>query len=91
MSRSTISYKRHRFPAEIISHVVWLYYRFPLSLRHVEEMLLEPGIIVFCETIRRWGRNFGQDISHGSIFPDLREGTPVARPFSAKPVWSQQC
>ncbi len=43
MSTPAISYKRHRFPAEIIAHAVWLYYRFPLSLRHVEEMLLERG------------------------------------------------
>ncbi|ESZ02475.1 transposase [Mesorhizobium sp. L48C026A00] len=44
--------KRHRFPPEIIAHAVWLYYRFPLSLRHVEEMLLERGIVVSYETIR---------------------------------------
>lgn len=61
MSTSAISYKRHRFPAEIIAHAVWLYYRFPLSLRHVEEMLLERGIVVSYETIRRWGRKFGPD------------------------------
>ena len=56
-----VSYKRHRFPPEIISHAVWLYFRFPLSLRLVEEMLLERGIVVSCETIRRWGRKFGPD------------------------------
>ena len=39
-------YKRHRFPAEIISHAVWLYFRFPLSLRHVEDMLAERRIDV---------------------------------------------
>jgi putative transposase len=59
MNTPAISYKRHRFPAEIISHAVWLYYRFPLSLRHVEEMLLERDIVVSYETIRRWGRKFG--------------------------------
>ena len=41
-----ISYKRHRFPPEIIAHAVWLYFRFPLSLRLIEEMLLERGIVV---------------------------------------------
>ena len=41
-----VSYKRHRFPPEIIAHAVWLYFRFPLSLRLVEEMLLERGILV---------------------------------------------
>jgi hypothetical protein len=40
-----VSYKRHRFPPEIIAHAVWLYFRFPLSLRLVEEMLLERGIL----------------------------------------------
>jgi putative transposase len=50
------SYQRHRFPPEIIVHVVWLYFRFPLSLRLVEEMLLERGIVVSYETIRRWGQ-----------------------------------
>jgi putative transposase len=48
-----ISYKRHRFLSQIIAHGVWLYFRFPLSLRLVEEMLLERGIVVSYETIRR--------------------------------------
>ena len=46
-------------PPQIIAHAVWLYFRFPLSLRLVEEMLLERGIVVSYETIRRWGRKFG--------------------------------
>jgi len=54
-----ISYKRHRFPPEIIAHAVWLYFRFPLSLRLVEEMLLERGILVSYETVRRWAQKFG--------------------------------
>ena len=52
-----VSYKRHRFPPEIIAHAVWLYFRFPLSLRLIEEMLLERGIIVSYETVRRWALN----------------------------------
>jgi putative transposase len=56
-----VSYKRHRFPSQIIAHAVWLYFRFPLSLRLVEEMLLERGIIVSYETIRRWALKFGPD------------------------------
>jgi putative transposase len=56
-----VSYKRHRFPPEIIAHAVWLYFRFPLSLRLVEEMLLERGILVSYETVRRWARKFGPD------------------------------
>src|SRR3954454_3031234 len=54
-----VSYKRHRFPPEIIAHAVWLYFRFPLSLRLVEEMLLERGIVVSYETIHRWALKFG--------------------------------
>jgi hypothetical protein len=54
-----ISHKRHRFPPQIIAHSVWLYFRFPLSLRLVKEMLLERGIVVSYETIRRWGKKFG--------------------------------
>ena len=54
-----VSYKRHRFPPQIIAHAVWLYFRFPLSLRLVEEMLLERGIVVSYETVRRWALKFG--------------------------------
>ncbi len=59
MKNPAVSCKRHRFPRQIISNAVWLYFRFPLSLRLVEEMLLERGIVVSYETIRRWGRKFG--------------------------------
>ncbi len=54
-----VSYKRHRFPPEIIAHALWLYFRFPLSLRLVEEMLLERGILVSYESVRRWALKFG--------------------------------
>jgi putative transposase len=57
----SVSYKRHRFPPEIIAHAVWLYFRFPLSLRLVEEMLLERGILVSYEKVRRWALKFGPD------------------------------
>src|SRR6476620_10535331 len=53
-------YRRHRFPGDIISHAVWLYFRFPLSLRMVEEMLAARGIDVSHETVRQWARKFGQ-------------------------------
>lgn len=53
-------YKRHRFPGEIISHAVWLYFRFPLSHRDAEELLFVRGIIVSYEAIRKWCRKFGQ-------------------------------
>src|SRR6267154_695063 len=53
-------YAGYRYPAEIISHAVWLYFRFPLSLRMVEEMLAARGICVTCETVRQWGKKFGK-------------------------------
>ncbi len=59
MTVSSCSCKRHRFPPEIIARAVWLYYRYPLSLRLVEEMLLERGVVVSYDTIRRWGHKFG--------------------------------
>ncbi len=59
MSRRS-RYAGHRFPAEIISHAVWLYFRFPLSLRMVEEMLAVRGIVVSHETVRQWALKFGQ-------------------------------
>lgn len=59
MKVCSVSYKRHRFPGEVIAHAVWLYYRFPLSYRLVEEMLCERGLVVSYETIRRWSRKFG--------------------------------
>ena len=54
------SYKRHRFPVEIISHAVWLYFRFSLSYRDVEELMAARGIVLSYETIRQWCRKFGQ-------------------------------
>lgn len=54
-----LSFKRHRFPPEVIRHTVWLYFRFSLSLRDVEEMLAARGINVSYETIRCWTRKFG--------------------------------
>jgi len=53
-------YKNHRFPAEIVSHAVWLYFRFCLSFRDVEELLFERGVVVTYEAIRKWCRKFGQ-------------------------------
>jgi hypothetical protein len=58
-------YKRHRFPGEVISHAVWLYFRFLLSYRDVEEVLAERGIAVSYETVRRWCVKFGQSFADG--------------------------
>lgn len=66
--------KRHRFPPAIIGHAVWLDFRFPLSLRLVEEMLLERGIAVSYETVRRWALKFGRAYARR-----LRRGRPGRR------------
>ena len=57
-------YKHHRFPAEIISHGVWLYYRFCLSYRDGEERLFTRGVFVTYEAIRKWCRKFGQQYAN---------------------------
>jgi putative transposase len=57
-------YARHRFPAEVISYAVWLYFQFPLSLRTVEEMLAARGILVSHETVRQWALKFGQGFAN---------------------------
>ncbi len=54
------SYAGYRFPAEIISHAVWLYFLFPLSLCMADELLAARGIIVSHETVRQWALKFGQ-------------------------------
>jgi putative transposase len=61
MVNYTRRYHRHRFPPEIISHAVWLYHRFGLSLREVEDLLAERGITVSYEAIRLWCEKFGLD------------------------------
>lgn len=60
MTTAAPSYKRHRYASEIIDHCVWLYFRFTLSFRDVEELMLERGVVVSYETIRRWCDKFGQ-------------------------------
>jgi transposase-like protein len=59
----TISFKRHRFPPDVIRHAVWLYLRFTLSLRDVEEMLAQRGVDVSYETVRVWVIKFGPHIA----------------------------
>ena len=61
MKNPTPSYQRHRFPSEIITHAVWLYHRFCLSFREVEELLAERGITVTYETVRQWCQKFGPE------------------------------
>jgi transposase-like protein len=59
MSDGSLSYRRHRFPASIIQHAIWLYLRFTLSYRDVEDLLAERGLDISYETVRRWVLKFG--------------------------------
>ena len=59
----SLSFKRHRFPPEIIRHAIWLYGRFTLSFRDVEELLAERGVDASYETVRRWFLKFGLSIA----------------------------
>jgi len=68
-----ISYARHRFPPDVIRRAVWLYLRFTLSYRDVEDLLAERGLMVSNETIRRWVLKFGPAIAR-----NLRETRPKA-------------
>ena len=72
--RTLSFYHRHRFPAEIISHCVWLYFRFPLSFRDVEEMLTMCGVKLSYETIREWTFKFGQAYTNGLRLRSPRPG-----------------
>jgi putative transposase len=71
MRPSVSLYHRHRFPAEIISHCVWLYFRFALSFRDIAEMLAMRGVILSYETVREWCLKFGQTYAN-----DLRRRSP---------------
>ncbi len=57
-------YRRHRFTAEVIAHAVWLYFRFPLSLRMVEDLLAARGVIVSHQTVRLWAEKFGRHFAN---------------------------
>ena len=58
-----LCYRRYRFPPEIIQHAIWLYLRFTLSYRDVEELLAERGLDISYETVRRWVLKFGPAIA----------------------------
>lgn len=65
-------YRRHRFPSEVISHCVWLYFRFSISYRDVEEMMAMRGLTLTYETVRYWCLKFGQTYANG-----LRRKSPL--------------
>jgi len=57
-------YRRHRFPAEVIAHAVWLYFGFPFSLRMVEDLLAVRWIVVSHQTVRLWAEKFGRTFAN---------------------------
>ena len=61
MFSSTDRYRGYRFPKDVIAYAVWLYHRFTLSLRNVQEILFERGVIVSHETLRQWSKKFGPE------------------------------
>src|SRR5260221_822264 len=71
----TIPYARHRFPRDVIRHAVWLYLRFTLSYRDVEDLLTERELAISNETIRRWVLKFGPVVAR-----NLRRVRPVPHP-----------
>ena len=75
-SASTNPYKHHRFPGEIISHAVWLYFRFCLSHRDVEKLRFVRGVIVSYEAMRKWCRKFGHMYRGGSSRISSRARAP---------------
>ena len=96
-----ISYARHRFPPEIIQHAVWLYFRFPLSYRDVEDLLSERGVDVSYETVRRWALRFGQAYAYRlRRFRSRSDARWLSLLFNRSPVihrdpavsqWRMQC
>ena len=68
-----LSYRRHRFPPPIIQHAMWLYLRFTLSYRDVEELLAERGLEISYETVRRWVLKFGPGITSKILQSKYRE------------------
>ena len=85
-----ISYKRHRFPPEVIRYAVWLYFRFTLSFREVEELLAQRGIEVSYETIRCWTLKFGPliaaNLRRRRVLPSGRWSCQADANIS--PVWA---
>ena len=87
-----LTFKRHRFPPDVIRHAIWLYFRFTLSFRDVEEMLAERGIDLSYETVRCWTIKFGPQIAM-----NLRRRRPSPTPrwhldemlstIGGEPIW----
>ena len=82
---SSLSYSGYRFPAEIIQRAVWMYLRFTLSFRDVEELLAERGITVTYESIRRWVLTFGPAIARRLRARRLKPGLVTFRTLLGLP------
>src|SRR5258705_12376308 len=81
-----LSYCRHRFPPAVIQHAIWLYLRFTLSYRDVEELMAERGLEVSYETVRRWVLKFGPGFAQASTVPPTPE-----RPMAPRRDGSPDC
>src|ERR1700682_5141127 len=84
MSPSQPLYHRRRFPGEIISHCTWLYFRFCLSYRDVEEIMAEREVVVTYETIREWSQKFGGTYANGCA---LERGDLATAGISMRFTW----
>ena len=101
-----LSYHRHRYPSIVIQQAIWLYFRFPLSYRDVEDTLAERGIDVSHETVRRWALKFGAIIARklrlGRSRPNVRwhldevfvsitaDSCTSGVPWTAKARWNRR-
>jgi hypothetical protein len=85
-----LCYRRHRFPPEIIQHAIWLYLRFTLSYRDVEELLAERGLDISYETVRdRSRKNLGQEVT-ACRFPRFACGVDMALSLRTSPTRSSR-
>ena len=87
-----VSYAGYRYPPQVISYTEWLYFRFPLSLRMVEEILAQRGIDVSYETVRCWALTFGQRAAKNIRTLALAKGDKwhldeVVVTIKGKPCW----
>jgi transposase-like protein len=76
-----ISYAGYRFPPEVLDQAIWLYLRFTLSFRDVEDLLAERGIVMSYETVRRWVNHFGAAIRRSAL-----RKTSASRGFASTPA-----
>ena len=86
----TISFKRHRFPPEIIRRAVWLYARFTLSYRDVEDLLAERGLDISYESVRRWFLKFGAPIARNRGLSAFSSWSVLTRSTSDRPQRSSR-